>query len=510
MGLPSNTGHSAVVPLLRFNTFLDKPFPLCHLWATSSQVSSLQLHCWLLACGAHSSHRRDHHKPRGFLQIAWTIFHCLSVLGATTLAPLAQLIFCGGILTTHRAFCSGANISVWVCTFVILQYYHNNTCSQIFLHNITLAPWAQLIFCGGIPLLHRAFCSGAIHIAWNFCSFLSGFQRVLTAKLITAKLEYCQAAIAFLIRSVTYAFLITSVCSDKLASVRNHQHLQFHAWAFLTFCGGVHLIHRFALWRYNRLLPVNQFYNQFYIQFWLWWLRTDTDLDTYLLGVAPWVIPCPLSVSVCCEAQQYRQLFWLWILSTTLPEWTFLWLTSTTFLGVLSFFNFLPRTDTNVETSGTQLLISVCDAPADRKPRGNLGPKSENPRPRTLLHLRCFWALVLFCVVTMHWGRSEGGGFAAETTKAPPNWEQLFIQQQGAKPRRPLPSSSYGQPWHVETKVKKRSLHRALRRAQRDGLSWYRGQCYTVSDFAQMNLFPQALRQPEHTHPGCHYLQYNP
>ena len=125
------------------------------------------------------------------------------------------------------------------------------------------------------------------------------------------------------------------------------------------------------------------------------------------------------------------------------------------------------------------------------------GPKSGHSRG--LGHSGSFrFALLVFIafyrMTTYLWSGGEGGDLATEITEAFPDWEQALILGSGAKQRGFQPLSGYGRNRSSEdTVIQKRSLKRAFRRAQRDGSSWYRGRCMTLSDFSFMG---QTMERP--------------
>eukprot|EP00435_Cladocopium_sp_Y103_P003703 s4213_g1.t1 len=96
--------------------------------------------------------------------------------------------------------------------------------------------------------------------------------------------------------------------------------------------------------------------------------------------------------------------------------------------------------------------------------------------------------------------RHKGEGCAPSSmgsAEAQPEWVTNLILQNGAKLHGLQPAFCGSKPaGHASHgAVVKRSLKRAFRRACRDGLAWYRGRCYTPSDFPffdQQNMMPNA------------------
>lgn len=127
------------------------------------------------------------------------------------------------------------------------------------------------------------------------------------------------------------------------------------------------------------------------------------------------------------------------------------------------------------------------------------GPKS---RRHPLLLLLLGFALLLLCRNQLpfmtqmdDWG--EGCGLATETAEVSSSWIEAFIQTYDTK-QRGIQPTFYGSrlPWRsTMTPVVKRSMKRAYRRSCRDGLSWYRGQCFAPQDFPCFS--PRDLHSPD-------------
>ena len=138
-------------------------------------------------------------------------------------------------------------------------------------------------------------------------------------------------------------------------------------------------------------------------------------------------------------------------------------------------------------------------APSTIKIGGKPGPKSR----------RQTWVFQLLCVsviamtsqhqsVGHEFGRSEGNIPAmgdVETSW----WTDVFSSLPDVKPHGTQPqmcgSTKTALPTCKNSKVVKRSLYRAQRRAHTQGFAWYRGQCMTPLDFLQMGMPPV----PQHT-----------
>ena len=115
--------------------------------------------------------------------------------------------------------------------------------------------------------------------------------------------------------------------------------------------------------------------------------------------------------------------------------------------------------------------------------------RNSGPKSRGISRLTRLFVALLF-QTTIAWRfRGEGWILAMEDSGAPPWISCLSTQrakQHGTPPGMGLGRNTWSQ---AESKVKKRSLQRAYRRAARDGCAWYRGQCWTTSDF------PKSLQQ---------------
>eukprot|EP00435_Cladocopium_sp_Y103_P031115 s475_g7.t2 len=120
-------------------------------------------------------------------------------------------------------------------------------------------------------------------------------------------------------------------------------------------------------------------------------------------------------------------------------------------------------------------------------PKCRSGPKSRrNSCDRRVW--RCWIAfVVLYNMLTFAEGsyRGEGGSSAMGAAEEQPEWLHLLSQQPCSK-RHGIQPPFHGNQiiWHPQqSKIVKRSLKRALRRAQRDGLAWYHGRCYVPDNF---------------------------
>ena len=144
---------------------------------------------------------------------------------------------------------------------------------------------------------------------------------------------------------------------------------------------------------------------------------------------------------------------------------------------------------------------NVQRAPSNIKIGGKPGPKSR----------RQTWAFQLLCVsviamsshnqsVGREFGRSEGNIPAMGDVETSP-WKDVFSSLPDVKPHGTQPQMCGSTKTALTTcknsKVVKRSLYRAQRRAHTQGFAWYRGQCMTPQDFLQMGMPPVPLHTPQ-------------
>ena len=108
-------------------------------------------------------------------------------------------------------------------------------------------------------------------------------------------------------------------------------------------------------------------------------------------------------------------------------------------------------------------------------------------------------------------GRSEGCIPAMGNAETSPDWTQILQSLPDVKQHGPQPEMCVSTPMALNlrqaSKVVKRSLLRAQRRAECFGMTWYRGKCLTLADFAKMGMPPtQALAQAPRTKDvmSCH------
>ena len=123
-----------------------------------------------------------------------------------------------------------------------------------------------------------------------------------------------------------------------------------------------------------------------------------------------------------------------------------------------------------------------------------LGYKSGPKSRRCVARQRLGWLLLAllgyYLTLTMQHSRGEGCGLAMKATEVPhPTHQFLEI---GTKPHGTRPPACESTPAGPATafghmsQVTKRSLLRAYKRAQQQGMAWYRGQHYTVADLERM------------------------
>ena len=147
---------------------------------------------------------------------------------------------------------------------------------------------------------------------------------------------------------------------------------------------------------------------------------------------------------------------------------------------------------------------------------GSPGPKS---RHRSLLFslrsariFHCFGVFLLLYCALQGSVRGEGCILVMEDTEASTTWQHAFFANCGAKSHEPRPEASRHAPsWHAATsKVVKRSIKRAYKRAVALGTTWYRGRCYRPDDFPkglQYHGSPDFIKQTSKINPTltkCH------
>ena len=119
------------------------------------------------------------------------------------------------------------------------------------------------------------------------------------------------------------------------------------------------------------------------------------------------------------------------------------------------------------------------------------GPKSRR------WHWFCIFgcaALLYSLLIFSSANRGEGCTLTMEGAEASRIPTLLSPPETDAKPHGTQPTMRAGAPMALKPKphpkVVKRSLHRAQRRAQAHGMTWYRGQCMTPNDFLRMGMKP--------------------
>eukprot|EP00435_Cladocopium_sp_Y103_P031463 s539_g8.t1 len=110
------------------------------------------------------------------------------------------------------------------------------------------------------------------------------------------------------------------------------------------------------------------------------------------------------------------------------------------------------------------------------------GPKSRRHSIVRFVVLWSFLGLPLSFAMTELNGRGEGGDPVMGVTEATQHWMQHFISGV-AKPHDIRPTVSLTTQGRPHTSIVKRSLKRAHRRALAQGFAWYKGQCYSATDF---------------------------
>ena len=116
------------------------------------------------------------------------------------------------------------------------------------------------------------------------------------------------------------------------------------------------------------------------------------------------------------------------------------------------------------------------------------GPKSGSFERRR--HGRLVFAWWLMATIYNHnyqsWG--EGDSSAMGSVAVPAPWEQALVSTLGTKTHGQGPTACFGtsQRPHLHSSVVKRSLRRAQKRIQTQGMAWYRGQCLTQRNFKEL------------------------
>ena len=136
---------------------------------------------------------------------------------------------------------------------------------------------------------------------------------------------------------------------------------------------------------------------------------------------------------------------------------------------------------------------------------GNPGPKSGHSRGSRINKFLLRYLLISFIMANFLWNGGEGCGRTMTAAGTSSSMGILHPDNGGVKFHGPRPEASFGPiTWpHGGTKVVKRSIKRAYRRAQLHGVSWYRGRCLQPQDFqfsAQTLPKQQAGPQPSLQH----------
>ena len=116
---------------------------------------------------------------------------------------------------------------------------------------------------------------------------------------------------------------------------------------------------------------------------------------------------------------------------------------------------------------------------------GNPGPKSGHSRGSRINKFLLRYLLISFIMANFLWNGGEGCGRTMTAAGTSSSMGILHPDNGGVKFHGPRPEASFGPiTWpHGGTKVVKRSIKRAYRRAQLHGVSWYRGRCLQPQDF---------------------------
>ena len=354
-----------------------------------------------------------------------------------------------------------------------------------------------------------AFCGGAIHI--------HRAQGVGSLSLISLALFFPPFS----------AFDLVSVCTDIFPSLQRGTGFLSNDW-WIAFCGGAYILHRFI----DKAYPLQP--SRSAVGLFLSFLDLeDTTADTVHLqcGIrshleAWWTAFCggalylhrycgvgsPSFSFSLAQLVIFRpsRIFHNLILESAISATTLI-LRRILWWHLLVFWTLVPSLLTahpyfqynilgnTLRQPGSTTGTGDCAPPVG----GKSGPKSGRSRRR---HVFIVFAFV--CISNMlfgNWSGGEGGGLTTETSEASEPWMNALINRSDAKQRGVQPPIGLGHDNSGETAVKKRSLKRACRRAQRDGVCWYRGKCLTVADFprhCQQALTPPALSQPKLQRPA--------
>lgn len=396
--------------------------------------------------------------------------------GVNRFTPILSLAFCGGALACSLAqFLSGYSIHL----------------TQFFCFGIALTPLFHLAFCGGAYIL--TFSNTFTQYIWTFCC---GVKQVENCKLNNcgrASLPICCGLHSTHTSVQALLILITPNWLTFCGGVQV-QALLYATQTLWTFCCGVNF------WLSN----ISNFTGFWYL-FWLAFGTTQNNwafccgavtlngyigqrLARLLTVLCVWKAYCdgPLTLNSCppcCRlifsaisgGRPLRLGLQFLSLCNFLPEWQ------------IGRNNILRQQVTRAEDRGIQT------SKLGSKP----GPKSRRGLKisATAFSLGCSFSIALswiFYMDTFSGHRSEGCGLAMETTEAPPHWCSVLHNIQGAKPHGLQPQMCGGTPFRLGTasKVVKRSILRAHKRAIINGVAWYRGKAYTAEDFLRMGCPP--------------------
>lgn len=385
---------------------------------------------------------------------------CRGAFGNTT--QLQQTFCCGVLLLTRSilTFCRGVVAATqYNQTFCcgVREQYIGTLATRIFCSGVQSTPCLQVgLSLLGITRRNWTFCCGVIGL-WTYELLVDQFCKYYSAFQTRYNWTFCRGVIDSITGLTTGKWVPTATffAVQVRSTVQTLCRLIFSA-IFAT--GGLVL-----LWLH------------FIIDFncYIFHFCERRILNTQLL-LAYWAL----------ELQQYILTFHQW---ATLISW------GTSFWYI--------RGDNSVGTN--------C------KP----GPKSRH----NLCAARGFfrgWRFLLtiswiFCSLNFTGCRSEGCDLAMEITEAP-EWISLLDNTAGAKQHGGQPPVCEGTNLRLETAgtIVKRSLRRACKRAAVQGMAWYRGRCYTVSDLKKMGCpesFFQDKMQQTGSSPGVQHdlLQCN-
>lgn len=288
--------------------------------------------------------------------------------------------------------------------------------------------------------------------------------------------------------------------NQQLSPSRLAQHqISFQLWTVLIpfFLSGCRILLQSSLWFYRELN----------------WLSFGRHVFWRLTICAPWFghtdpTGLPITVAICLRYIVFQPLLACWALVAGLISYIYTKIYCTT--CILWFFRL---------TISQPALECLNTRPPLRPSRrgGNPGPKSRGRKHRAfygstrIFHpfLGVFILLQLQSMIQT--ARGEGCAPVMGSAEASTDWQQGLIDRMDAKQHDMRPETYQTLTWFPNmASVKKRSLKRAYARACHTGLAWYRGRCYTPSDFPS-DMKPPSMKQTSNMRMDDHsqYLDCN-